>query len=147
MPIRSEWLWLCITILSGKIYHLTIFTYELYLASHSITQKCLIPFKKAMEKPMAGFMGYTTLYFPFNNTSGKDSCPFVLLVSTAHTAKTICLLTSWSSSNYVILSIPSTLIRLGLYTTGYDPRGMKSFPKLKAEFKKEILIHSYVVSI
>lgn len=100
-----------------------------------------------LENPWLVSWGYSTLYFPFNNTGGKVSCPCVLLVSTEHTAKTICLLTSRASSNYVILSIPSTLIRLGLYTTGYDPRGMKSFPKLKTEFKEEILIHSYVVSI
>lgn len=146
---QKEWFWLCVTIISRKICHLTIFTYEFYLAIYSITQTCLILLKKASPfgKAMAGFMGYSTLRFPFNNTAGKVSCPFVLLVSTAHTANPICLLTSWSSSNYVILSIPSTLIRLGLYTTGYDPRGMKSFTKLKAEFKKEILIHSYAVSI
>lgn len=127
---------------------LTIFTYEFHLASYSMSQKCLIPLKKAslFGKSMASFMGYATLYFPFNNTAGKSSCPFVLLAAAEHSKNNLpadlC-----SSSNYVILSIPSTLIRLGLYTTGYDPRGMKSFPKLKAEFKKEILIHSYVVSI
>ena len=43
----------------------------------------------------------------------KPRCPTLLLVTTVHMAEMICLLTSSLSSNYVILSIPSTLIRLG----------------------------------
>lgn len=71
------------------------------------TQKSL-----TLEKSM---VSWGTVHHIFHLTMWlvKSSCPTLLLVTTVYTAKTICLLTSGLSSNYVILSIPSTLIRLG----------------------------------
>lgn len=75
--------------------------------SHSI-RKSLI-----FRKSMAGFTEHSTPHFHLTMLPVKPSCPTLLLVTTVYTAKTICLLTPGLSSNYVILSIPSTLIRLG----------------------------------
>lgn len=100
-----------------------------------------------LENPWLVSRGRATPGLPFNNTAGETSCPLVLLVTAERRAETTRLLTSRASSHYVTLSIPSTLIRLGLCTTGYDPGGMKSFPKLKAGLKEETLLHPYVVSI
>lgn len=75
---------------------------------HSI-QKSL-----AFRKSMFGFTEHSTPYFPCNNVAGETqlSKPAVSDYS-IYTAETICPLTPGLSSNYVILSIPSTLIRLG----------------------------------
>ena len=85
------------------------------LTSYFITHIFLIPLKTAyhLKNPWLVSWGIVDHIFHLTMLLVKPSCPTFAVVTAAYTAETICLLTSSLGSNYVILSIPSTLIRLG----------------------------------